>query len=252
MTGPIPEEALQKLLQAELRKDQLARGVRKAARRDHWYTRYDMWQMAMRLFGPEGSQPSARQLDSLDDLEPWEYERGLQEVNDYLKDHCALRSKGKVVRVARDAGPNSVEERYDDCAAYNGEGGGQHFSWFLRRIFRAVLVELGTYDMENVTEAVCMEALARTSARVWGTYKCLKSHLVPYAGPQCFPQLVDDVRGRANERFDPVRSGEVVVDVAEEVLEQMVKCWLQCRICGKWRLIDRMGLASLSSQRFAG
>ena len=152
--------------------------------------------------------------------------------------------------MARDAGPNSADERHHDCAAYNGEGGGQHYQWFAPRLFRAILVQLGCFDVERVTEAVCVDALEITSARIASDYRSLKEHLVRYAGPQCFPQLADAARSCANERRDPGRSGVVHVDAVQEAWIQMMRCWLSCHNCRRWRLVDRLGLPALTSERF--
>ena len=70
--------------------------------------------------------------------------------------------------MARDAGPNSADERHHDCAAYNGEGGGQHYQWFAPRLFRAILVQLGCFDVERVTEAVYAWMLWRSRVLVLG------------------------------------------------------------------------------------
>ena len=94
MTGPIPVGALQKFLEREMKKDQVDRGVRKVVRKYHWYTRHHMWAMAKRLFGADGTEVTCRRLDSLDDLEAWEFEKCLAEVDFYLRNHSSLRAKG--------------------------------------------------------------------------------------------------------------------------------------------------------------
>ena len=99
--GPIPFHSLQRFLERELKEDQVARGARKRTRKYHWYTRYHMWYVAERLFGSEGSELSRRPLNSLGDLEDWEFEKCLEEVHLYLRHHSSLRGKGSKVLVAK-------------------------------------------------------------------------------------------------------------------------------------------------------
>ena len=100
-----------------MKRDQVDRGVRKVARKYHWYTRYHMWHMAERLFGSEGTQLSCRDLNSLGVLEAWGFEKCLEEVDFYFRNHSSLRGKGSEVLVARDAGPSCAGDRDHGVAA---------------------------------------------------------------------------------------------------------------------------------------
>ena len=74
------------------------------------------------------------------------------------------------------------------------------------------------------------------------------AHLEPYLGPQCYPQLRDDVRYRANE--PKATSGADDVPTLPAAREQL-RCWLQCDDCKRWRLVERKSFRAVDPDSFA-
>lgn len=56
-----------------------------------------------------------------------------------------------------------------------------------------------------------------------------------HAGPQCFPQLADDMKYRVNE----VHIADTAGDAAPEltVAREQMRCWLRSDGCARWRLV---------------
>ena len=91
---------------------------------------------------------------------------------------------------------------------YNGSGEkrGRVPKWYRKAVFQdqlralgwtAAKLRTGKQVYESVTERQCMEALARTRGLLQ-RYPQTTSKLEGHAGPQCYPQLVEDKRYRAN------------------------------------------------------
>ena len=85
---------------------------------------------------------------------------------------------------------------------------------------------------------------------------------MPYAGPQCYPQLKDPVRLEANSQLVSKKknkrkkgSGEGSkaeddVDEAEDIALQLRHCWLRCDKCGARRLVSSECMKSLTTEAY--
>ena len=71
-----------------------------------------------------------------------------------------------------------------------------------------------------------------------------------HAGPQCFPQLQEEARLRANR---PLVEGEAAAEEgdARAGVEQLRDGWLCCARCGKWRLVELASLPALREEEYA-
>ena len=82
---------------------------------------------------------------------------------------------------------------------------------------------------ETVTERQCMLALQATNDAL-ALCSQATGNLGPYLGPQCYPQVRDDARYRANEPKQTSGTDEVpTVPAARE----RFRCWLQCDDCNR-------------------
>ena len=70
--------------------------------------------------------------------------------------------------------------------------------WYDRGKFLLELAEFGV-QRETCTEKQCMQALRVTSAFL-RKYQGQHPEMKAYAGPQCYPQLLDDRRFFANDK----------------------------------------------------
>ena len=104
-----------------------------------------------------------------------------------------------------------------------------------------------------------MQALAATSEEC-KSGRVAHVELVPYAGPQCYPQLeerlmanaveVGGLRRRGGGRGVGERSVRGEGDGLEVFAEQVERCWLGCADCGARRIVERGSLASLRGEMF--
>ena len=95
---------------------------------------------------------------------------------------------------------------------------------------------------DTVTEAQCVRALRATSLRLKRQTELIK-YFREYAGPQCYPQLQERERTRANEpEAQPGPQEERPV-----ILEQFKDCWMRCDSakCRKRRLVKLECLPAL-------
>ena len=104
-----------------------------------------------------------------------------------------------------------------------------------------------------------MQALKATNEML-KSGKVEQVELVPYAGPQCYPQLKERVMAnaveagglrRGNNRPGAVgRSARPEDDGLNAVVEQFEGCWMRCDDCGARRLVERGSLSSLRAEQF--
>ena len=92
-----------------------------------------------------------------------------------------------------------------------------------------------------------MDSLHAVDAWV-GKFPLLQAECQEYAGPQCFPHLVDERRMLANAARVPVRD-QVALGV-EPV--QLRDCWLRCQKagCRRWRLVEAHSYRVLCEEGF--
>ena len=168
MTGQIPYGKLQQFLKAEQRRLRSAReqsevvaatrgGKRKAEEeirgkeggegsapkqaratgprpQKRWYTRAAMWDMA-RARDTEERRAAHGELNGIDDLTACEYDECLEKVSKHFMSNPTQRRRGTKTLLLPDMGPRSSAERGGESEAYNGEGGGRVFKWYLRVIY---------------------------------------------------------------------------------------------------------------------
>ena len=138
-----------------------------------------MWREALRAREREGRRALRGALRTVEELWSDEYEEALVAVNEYLKHHSEQRRF-----LERDHGPGNAAEARERpaLAAYNGQGGGQFFTWYKPGNFLQELKRDGV-DVETCTEGQCIRALKATSEALHTGPA--HAGLVPYAGPQC-------------------------------------------------------------------
>ena len=137
----------------------------------------------------------------------------------------------------------------DDASfAYNGSNKecGRVFKWYRKALFQDRLRELGwaktgcktgAQVYASLDEHICMRALRLTTEHL-EKYPRMHGSMDEYAGPQCYPQLIDDSKYNANNEVLRVASEQVGCLEMDAVREQM-RCWLRCGSCGKWRLVEQ-------------
>ena len=173
-------------------------------RKRHWYARFLLWAEAVKL-DTEARRSQFGPLESIDDLGDVEFTERLERVSEYIRlnrpwqQHAGTTSFGFI---ERDQGPRTVADRHDRTAAYNGRGGGRVFKWYTRPAFERHLVKVGWQGkrtaVETCTEKQCMQALRATSEELQ-MFPIDRHRLKAYAGPQCFPHLLDPARRFAND-----------------------------------------------------
>ena len=149
-------------------------------------------------------------------------------------------------------GPKSVADRGAESEAYNGEGGGHVFRWYMPNVYARALAARGV-DYDSCTEADCMAAL-RATTRELERYPLQQGDLTPFAGPQCFPQHGDRARVLANGQPAQARGGAEEGAPEEEAcadkFEQLRSCWLRCDRCRKWRLVEQASMPAVDPDAF--
>ena len=212
-----------------------------------WYARHLMWSYASSMVEEECGV-ALKSLNEKDEdgrfrVSDHMYEACLAKIQNHLKKNpCEARKykRGAGVRSRndREGGGRYGTER----EGYNGEGGGQVFAWYSRRVFNNYLKRLGVTE-ETCTERDCMLALSCTSDEL-RKYPMVTERLRKYAGPQCFAQL--DPRGReyralANEGQVAGSEAELGDDCSRPGAAgaALVRSdhWLQCCRCQKWRFV---------------
>ena len=199
-----------------------------------------MWEMATKLDTDE-RRAQHGELRHLSDLTDAEYDDCLAKVSDSLKGNASSRRRGEKVLIKPNMGPWSSAVRGGASEEYNGEEGGQCFKWYMRCYYEDELLKMGA-GRDTVTEAQCVRALRATSQRLMLQTELTK-HFREYAGPQCYPQLLERERTRANEpEAQPGPQEERPV-----ILEQFKDCWMRCdnAKCRKRRLVKLECLPAL-------
>ena len=123
----------------------------KRSRKQRWYTRALMWEMATKLDTDE-RRAQHGELRHLSDLTDAEYDDCLAKVSDSLKGHVSSRRRGEKVLIKPNMGPWSSAVRGGASEAYNGEEGGQCFKWYMRCYYEDELLKMGA-GRDTVTEA---------------------------------------------------------------------------------------------------
>ena len=148
-----------------------------------------MWRCAENLFGQT-------EFDKLEHLPVHQLRDCLEQVHTYLIKNPSLLKQGSMVHIARDAGPESVNEwiAVEAKRDYNGEGGGRFFKWYSRNVFERCVQEAMPADSsmpvhrDSLCERQVMEALVKTSLRL-GKHPALWQKLRPWKGPQCVAHI---------------------------------------------------------------
>jgi len=214
VTEALPHKTLQRIREAELRK---ARPRRRPLR---WYSYDQMYRSVEALFPKrlmeeihclhgrvrtkkemaEETEDGPKDLDPnqlVKGLLPFEIQRALDRTHMIIRDHHEMRCKLKI-----DAGPATAEEFLlsDGRRSYNGPRGGERFQWYCPQIFLRELVALGYGDKDRhtCTEHEAMEALHSTNVRLKARHFTAE-RMLPYAGPQCYPQLLCTARSDKGE-----------------------------------------------------
>ena len=141
---------------------------------------------------------------------------------------------------------------------YNGEAPtpGRNFRWYRKAVFQdqlrrfgwtAVKRTTGRQVYETITERQCMLALQATNDAL-ALNSQATGHLEPYLGPQCYPQVRDEARYRANE---PKASGSADEPPTLPAAREQLCCWLQCDDCRRWRLVERKSFSAVDPAGFA-
>ena len=112
--------------------------------------------------------------------------------------------------------------------------------------------------METCTEGQCIRALKATSEALHTGPA--HAGLVPYAGPQCYPQLKERLWANTPQQMETAgrgpKRGAVKARAGTEdedlrvLAEQFENCWMRCDDCGARRLVERGSAASLRSESF--
>ena len=133
----------------------------------------------------------------------------VREVLERVNKHFVANSewcRGSTAYVEKDKGPRDAKEFRESLEyagrvrasggelgevlphEYNGERGGRVFKWFAVGMFERELAKRGA-DRETCNERQATEALRATSAQLGEHVLWEKGRLVPFAGPQCYPQV---------------------------------------------------------------
>ena len=195
-------------------------------------------------------------VDGVRDLTDLQYDQCLRDVHKYFTFHPGQCHEGKVKIVEKGKGPSHRGERAQkgpeeithEKECYNGLNGGRVYKYYTPGTFARILHQSFALTWDKISERQCMDALRATSEEL-GIYPQTNSQLLPYAGPQCFPQLYDDSRRLANGRVGQEEQVEAPLDMRRE-RQFMEKCWLRCDACRKWRLVEPDALASLTAMKY--
>ena len=176
----------------------------KAERRGkYWYTRCLMWKKANEVRLPTVEERG--RLEYLEELTFEERKEALRRTHESFRTNEGYRmesgGKGAKVLVEQGCGPQTANEVDDEeFSCYNGKDGGRDVIWYEPKYFQRILRRMGV-SVATITERECVKALRDTSDGLAAYSEVYKASLVPYAGPQCYPQLKDRVRLEANSHL---------------------------------------------------
>ena len=263
VTGPIPGDGLLKLMRAEARAQKGAAeeaGLQRRAgqgndvevrpraprARNWFFTRYHFWREAQR---------AVPGLVGLEELDASQFERCLKKTHELLRMHPSLVRRGGRDTVQKGKGPRSAADFHGtpERMQYNGEDGGRMFQWYDKGLFLQELQACGV-GLDTCTETVCMDALRAVSKRGRMHHSAgLRARLVPFAGPQCFPQVQDRERLDANASSGAMGGTGASpggVQSAGSVAADFRECWMQCDCCRRLRFVERHGMEALTSESY--
>ncbi len=257
VTGEVPRPALVEFLRAALRREDkeikragdeelVKAGAAPRGRRGKqlFYARYRMWYEAKNC-------GRAEEVHHLSDLTAAERRLCLERVHQHFRKHTGLQLRNGGF-VEQGKGPRHDAALDDDAFAYNGSSPqrGRAFEWYRKAVFQDKLRQCGwtaercttAKDVfATATERQCMEALRRTSDALQRCPQVI-ALLEEYAGPQCYPQVAEEKRYRANA---PPKAKDNADVPAMAVARQQLRCWLRCDACERWRLIERGAFAAV-------
>ena len=273
VTGEIPRGKLLQFLQrAQSREDAVARDeegvelVKRGAKGrgrcggKRYYARDRFWCEAAKLDTPVRRLQTGREITHLSDLTEQERKECLERVHLYFKKHRHLWLRAGCAGgfVEPGKGPSLDAQVGDGAFEYNGSDGkcGRVFKWYRKAVFQdqlralgwtATRLRTGKQVYESVTERQCMEALARTRDLLQ-RYPQTTSGLEEYAGPQCYPQLAEDKRYRAN---DPKRAEASTEPATVPAARGQMRCWLQCDKCARWWPVERTAVPAMDPAAYS-
>jgi hypothetical protein len=211
-------------------------------------------------------RPELGQLKGLDDLSNVEKGAALEATTNLLK-HPNKRRRHGGDFVEQGAGPCNIDELgNEELASYKGKGGGRFWKWYEPGVFEQQLKTLRA-EFDTCTERQCVEALRLTHTVLEGRSRVAKEHLVPFSGPQCYPQVKNWKKDGAllrNSVFEQeqktaasaARAAEVrevtnaPAHVAADLPDQLHDCWMTCELCGARRLVDRWCKAAVDADGY--
>ena len=181
------------------------------------------------------------------DLEDWEYDACLTAADKMLRTNHSWRKAGSRGAMKRSQGPESF---YDPDRAqrerYNGHG--SYHCWFQWQVFEERRRAAGLGGQDDITERDCVRLLAETSRWI-NAHPQWKVGLKTFGGPQSYPEWVDAAQDRRSQQFADEAPAAGAVSGGAMVREQFAECWCRCS-CGKFRLVERHCMDSLSSDAF--
>ena len=169
-------------------------------------------------------------------------------MHEYFRKYTCFQARGRGAGFVKlgcgpDIGAAAADPKFD----YNGSNseGGRVFKWYSLAVFQDRLREVGWTKRNcktgaevhaSVTERQRMRALELTD-KYFRDFPAANACLSEYVGPQCYPQLADNTRYRANE----VRGSEAAGGLVPLLLaaREQMRHWLQCDRCSRWRLVGR-------------
>ena len=212
-----------------------------------------MWAEAHKLDVPaRQALNGGHRIEFLSDLTDAERRTCLQRVHVHLQQNRSLqRQHGGFVE--RGNGPALDTPIGDPSFDYNGVAPmhGRNFRWYRKAVFQdqlrrfgwtAVKRTTGRQVYETISERQCMLALQATNDAL-ALCSQATGHLEPYLGPQCYPQVRDEARYRANE---PKASGSADEPATLPAAREQLGCWLQCDDCRRWRLVERKSFPAVN------
>ncbi len=222
-----------------------------------WYARYRFRKEAEELV----RQRNEEKLTGISELSHEERKECLKRTHAYFAQQKVLQFRGRGSGfVEFGKGPGLDADAGDPGFAYNGSNKerGRVFKWYRKALFQDRLRELGWTKVgckkgaevhKSVTEDMCMRALRLTSDHL-EAYPTMHAAMDEYAGPQCYPQLADEERYKANNEPEPVAAEEVRLGVP--AAREQMRCWLRCDepACRRWRLVDRRSFDAVSPAHF--
>ena len=220
-----------------------------------WYARYRFWREAEKL-----CEGQAEPLEHISELDGEQRKQCLLAVHTYFRQQTCLQARGRGAGFVKlGLGPGLDADVTDSKFDYNGSNseGGRVFKWYSLAVFQDRLREVGWTTRgcktgaevhSSASERQCMRALELTD-KYFRDFLAASASLCEFAGPQCYPQVAENARYRANELKD-APLGHAHVPLLPAAREQM-QCWLRCGKCLRLRLIGRRSSPSVDTGRFA-